>query len=306
MLPINTCNKYLVRANLALGARCLPSLYKLPTCIGPFKLAYSPNAAFFWHELGEAEPEWVKDKKPDSAFPISPLYIDCKIQVAEEDNPSKHADGELESLEGLIRLFQPGEVSVRRHDVWRIEEDYLRTTLIWDAYDFKPLKPLSDGLHERSEYPLGDDKLDDLIKFVDKYWDLLEKTPTFLHAAMVRFNSSYEKRDPADRLIDLIIVLEAIFADSDRDSITYKVAMRCACWLHKPGKERKKTFASVKRLYSARSKVIHGTNPSSTLALDELECIVRESLKRCLDYQAQGSQVPHGKELDGLIMTGQL
>ena len=50
---------------------------------------------------------------------------------------------------------------------------------------------------------------------------------------MARFSSSYEKRDPADRLVDLVIALEALFGDSgDSSNLRYKLAMRGASWLH--------------------------------------------------------------------------
>ena len=300
-----TSKEYLVRANLALGLA--PISDNIPVDMGPFKLAYSPNQVFFLHELGVAEPEWLIGQKRDRQFPVSRLYIDYSAEICDTEDPFIFADRELELLERLIRLFQPGEVSVRRHGLWIIEEGgHTRPALSWGGslYQFKPIKPLDEGIYELPEYPLDDDVLNNFIEFINTHWGILNDIPDSLGLAMARFSSSYEKRDLADRLTDLVIALEALFGDSESDSIAYKVAMRCAGWLHAPGKKRHETFRFLKKRYSDRSKVFHGRGKDlSEQVVNELECIVRESLKKCLDCQVRENEVPHGSKLDELIMT---
>ena len=308
-----TTIKYLVRASLLLGLpSSLPGPNKLPICLGSLKLdkTPAPNDVFYLDVLGVAEPEWFTGEKLNSDFPLSLLYIDSNIKVYKGDNPTKRADETLEQLESLIRLFQPGEVSVRRHRLWQIDEDRLRRHIYlgsWLLYDFKPLRPPSEGLHERPEYPIDDDRLDRLVEFINMHWYSLEEIPDSLRIAIARFNSSYEKYELSDRLIDLVIALEALFGDGERDSTTYKVAIRCASWLNQPGSDRCATFEFVKKMYSARSNVVHGDDKDlCEVHVNDLEGIVRESLKKFLDHQLRENEVPKGKSLDVLILTGRL
>ena len=300
---------YLVRADLALGFALgqVPISTDLPVNIGPFQLGHSPNAEFHLAELDLIDP--TGRTQPDSKFPMSLVYLEHRYVCDEGRTPTAHADDALEYLEALLRLFQPGEVSVRRHGVWRVHEDgKLTPAWYFSPYDFKPAKPPTDGLHNRPDYPLDDDTLDCLIQFIDGHWAVLDKIPPFLRTAIGRFNSSYERRDLADRLIDLVIALEALFGDGEASSITYKVAMRGASWLHAPGSERCTTFRTIKKFYSERSKVVHGSSHKDTISqrVDELEGMVRASLRRFLGHQVRKGKTPHGKEIDDLIMTGKI
>ena len=301
--------EYLVRADLTVGLVSVPTSTKLPICIGPFKLDHSPNAEFYVHdEIGELDELPPHQSQPDSRFPMSQLYVERKIQVCDKDSPNACADEDLELLERLLRLFQPGEVSVQRHRVWNVHEDSLRPAWSWSAYNFEPVKPPASGLHDCPPYSLDDDALDRLIAFVDVRWDVLNKIPRHLKIAMARFNSSYERRGLTDRLIDLVVALEALFGDGESGSIAYKVAIRCACWLHTPGKERCAAFDTVKKLYRARSDVVHGgwRKDLNGQSVAQLEGMVRESLLKFLDHQVRKGNTPQGREIDDLIMTGKM
>ena len=305
--------EYLIRADLSTSG---PTSNKLPVCIGPFKLNHSPNAEFYLAEIGIIPSAQSGLEQPD--FPKSMLYVERRMRVSEKDNPTACADYALELLECLLRLFQPGEVSVRRHDMWRVHEDGgLTPGWSFSPYDFKPIKPPIEGLHNRPDYPLDDDALDEFIEFFNVHWNGIDKIPrdrrTAMRTAMARFSSSYERRDLADRLIDLVVALEAMFGDGESDGITYdgityKVATRCACWLYPSGEDRKVAFETVKKLYSARSKAVHGKQPKELCEqqVDDLEEMVRASLLKFLDRHAQSNGLPRGNEIDGLIMTGKI
>ena len=245
-------------------------------------------------------------RNPTRNFPCLSCTSDTDTYVTKGE-PRRHMRTmPLECLEGLLRMFQPGEVSVRRHGVWRVHEGgKLTPTWYFSRYDFKPAKPPTDGLHDRLDYPLDDDTLACLIQFIDGHWAVLDKIPPFLRTAIARFNSSYERRDPADRLIDLVIALEALFGDGESGSITYKVAMRGASWLHAPGSERCTSFGTLKKCYRERSSVVHGGS-GKDLRVDELEGMVRASLRKLLGHQVREGKAPHGKEIDDLIMAGKI
>ena len=248
-------------------------------------------------------------KTPDPQFPMSLLYLEYRYACADNQNPTKHADDALDRCERLLRLFQPGEVSVFRHGPWRIAADGGLTPLL--SFDFRPVKLPIEGLHDYGSYPLTDATLGSLVQFVELYWPVLgkiEKTKKGLQTAISRFSSSYEKRGLADRMIDLVIALEALFGDGEAGGIAYKVAMRGACWLHATEEERCAAFDTIKQLYGIRSKVVHGSlgRNLTSKQVNELESMVRSGLRKFLVWQVQQAKTPGGKEIDRLIMAGKI
>ena len=300
--------QYLVRADLEFGFQAgVPTSTDLPVNLGPFQLDRSPNAELYLACRDLFESDWPAPGDHDPQFPMSLLYLELRYTCDDDDNPTKHADDALDRLEPLLRLFQPGEVSVLRHGVWRIDKSN-RLTPAWSfsGYDFKPVKPPIEGLHEYGDYPLDDDALASLIEFIDRFWDALDNSPDNLSLAMGRFSSSYEKRDPADRLVDLVIALEALFGDrGDGNSVSYKIAMRGACWLHGTEGERRDAFGTIKKFYSDRSNVVHGNRRGSVTGrrVKELEGMIRSGLRKFLDWQVQQGKLPSGRDIDDLIMT---
>ena len=134
-----------------------------------FRLDRSPNAGLYLAGLGLIESHQISRDNYDSKFPMSLLYLKHNYTFSNDENPTKHADDVLDRLESLLRLFQPGEVSVLRHGVWHIDAaGELTPAWSFSAYDFKPVKPPIEGLHEYGEYPLDDATLESLIEFIDR------------------------------------------------------------------------------------------------------------------------------------------
>lgn len=277
---------------------------KLPLDIGPFRLEKSPNAGIYLADLGLIDPDQVSHDQPNWDYPISLLYLEFRIQ--DSGHAQARADSRLESLELLLRLFQPGGVSIRRHNLmWRVEEQGPKMAIFLNP---RPIKPEVATLHGRTPYPLGDDILAKFVEFFKQRWDVLDCVAPYLNTSMGRFNASYEKRNLPDRLIDLIIALEALFSDGEPGSVAYKVAMRCACWLHAPGDVRVKLFSKLKHYYSVRSKAVHGGKTSSLLKEEvaDLEEVVRRSLLKFLEQKERLSGAAHGRKIDDLIMLGKM
>ena len=306
--------EYLVRAGLEFrfsfkhrdGMEHLQRQRELPTWIGGFELNDSPNCIFYLPEIDWLEYERASQQGPNWEFPVSLLYLEGKVRVPDNGNARARADEVLESLECLLRLFQPGGVSVRRHSNYmpRVVGQELKRTIFFPGV---PVKPETATLHERAPYPLDDEVLGQFIEFFDAHWEILqENTPGYLAISLTRFNSSYERRSQADRLVDLVISLEAMFGDRKSRSISHKVATRCADWLHSLEDERLTACDFVKKMYKERNNVVHGEQepgPCKT-QVDELEDVVRASLRKFLDYRASTGKIPHGNDLDNLILTG--
>ena len=301
--------QYLLRADLAFGfLDGVPVSTSLPVNLGPFQLNHSPNAGIHLADLGLIEPGQPAREQHDRLFPVSLLYLERRFEYDDEGPPTRYADDSLDRLERLLRLFQPGEISVRRHGLWCVHEDG-RQTPGWSfsTHDFRPVKPPIEGLHEYGEYPLDDANLSRLIKFVDRFWSALDRCHANLQLAMARFSSSYEKRDLADRIIDLVIALEALFGDGERRRITQNIARRAAFWLHATESERCAAFATIRKFYGDRSKIVHGclSDDVTDQRVNLLEDMVRSCLRKFLDWQVQRGKTPRGRELDRL-MTGRI
>ena len=125
---------------------------------------------------------------------------------------------------------------------------------------------------------------------------------------MARLSSSYEKRDLADRLIDLVIALEALFGGGGSSAIAKNLANRSAWWLHTNETERCAAFKTIKKLYRYRNKVVHG-NLGRDLPDDrvnELEGMVRSGLRKFLEWQVDHGETPSGTKIDELIMASKV
>lgn len=305
--------EYLVRANLDYlwewNQEDTPVLPKnLPLSIGPFRLDQSPNKDLYLAELNLLQFQGSNEREPDDDYPISLLYVEGRLQVPPDGRPLGYTDELFASLECLFRLFQPGGISVKRYSsiIQRIEEGEPKKILFFNP---RPVPRSEYALYRRQQYPIDAEFLCEFTEFFNRYWDVFqEKSPSHLITALMRFSSSYEKSSPPDRLIDLVIALEALFGDGESGSIAYKVATRCAFWLHPPGKGRLDTFKFIKKAYDMRSRSVHGGQKESPteVQLNQLEHIVRVSLIKLLDSRTPKGKMPHGSEIDSLILTGKL
>ena len=283
------------------GGDAPPSL--LPAAMGPFRLNISPNADFYFSRIYGIEPEQMAHRRVDHDYPISAFYVDTTVAVARRSELAARADERFDRFESLLRLLQPGAVSVRRYSfpIGEGTGDGLSHLVFGD-----PVKSKVATRYGRSAYRLDDAVLDLLVGFLDLYWETLDNLNPDLRRGLHRFSSSYERRESVDRLIDLVIALEALFNDDDPGSITFKIATRSGAWLHRPGSERLALFEFIKKAYGYRSSAVHGRGRKEPTAddLDYLEEVVRACLIKFLNYQAVHGQSPTPKELDEMMMEG--
>ena len=168
-------------------------------------------------------------------------------------------------------------------------------------------------------YELTDKDIESLKAFWNKFKSLNTQNYPFLDVSIRRFNFSYERRLPEDKLIDYITAFEALYLKGVEKELSYRLALRCACFLGKDGEERRKIFEILKSAYDARSKIVHGEPIESesfkkllnklNLNLPELsmqvEEYLRESIKTFLHFlQKSESHDEIIKEIDEKIITG--
>ena len=171
--------------------------------------------------------------------------------------------------------------------------------------------------HERGKvygqyYELTDEDVENFKTFWSKFKTLQIKK---FDVAIRRFNFSYERKLPEDKLIDYIIAFEALF----KGARSKLLALRCAYLLGKDGEERKKIFEILESAYDIRNKIVHGgsiesikevLNKLKKLNLNlaefsmQVEGYLRESIKTFLHLQKSKSHDKIIKEIDEKIITG--
>lgn len=84
------------------------------------------------------------------------------------------------------------------------------------------------------------------------------------------------------RFLQEAIALEALCSASDTE-VTHRVATTCAILVAAGSEEREKVYKEAKRLYSIRSRIIHGSGKRATIQeLKDIEQLTRKILRRIL------------------------
>jgi hypothetical protein len=121
-----------------------------------------------------------------------------------------------------------------------------------------------------------------------------KKLLTVITIAVRRLRSSINELDQTDKIIDLMIAAEGLLGD-DTQELSHKLALRLSFLVSKDFGERKKIFGFVKKMYTMRSKAVHGEDISNKkishdnreLTLAEasslLESFIRSSILIYLD-----------------------
>ena len=270
----------------------------LPVCMGAFSLEWCPNARAY---MGEALP-FDPEVDVDADYPFSPLLVKLQGEAADTTHLVTSVDQEFENLELLFRLFQPGSISVRRHGFVRDPQ----TGGMWLSFSANSPRPSVVPVYATPQYHIHDDNIGSITGFFDRYFAVIPEMGTPVQLALSRFNSSHDRRELVDRLIDLVIALEALFSDDEPGSVTFKVALRCAWWLKPPGDKRVDVFEFIKKAYGARSAAVHGrrSNGPTHEQLDKVESTVRACLVKFLERKRQNQGEPTGRKLDKLMLVG--
>ena len=116
--------------------------------------------------------------------------------------------------------------------------------------------------------------------------------------AVRRFNLAYGRHNPEDKLIDIMIALEALFLKGEADGAPSGIiiAIACSTLIGKNQYDRKKIKDTLMKAYKLRNKIVHGSeferiktdsktgskvNVLAELIL-EVENYLRESIKKLL------------------------
>jgi uncharacterized protein YqcC (DUF446 family) len=87
--------------------------------------------------------------------------------------------------------------------------------------------------------------------------------------AGVYYEWSHRRTDAIDRLISIAIGFESLFSPNDKAELSFRICQTAAQFLGENSLEREEIFSELRKMYSRRSEIVHGTY----------------DLKKCLDGQ---------------------
>lgn len=118
------------------------------------------------------------------------------------------------------------------------------------------------------------------VENVNQLWkevhkiDFTSKNNKFLSIAIDRFMTSYEKDPPHEKILDLMISLEALLQDNPAE-LSYRLSIRTAVLLEEEKSKRNEIFKIIRHGYDARNKIAHGDEVIS-VRIDDQEIMLQE------------------------------
>ena len=158
---------------------------------------------------------------------------------------------EIYKIITALRLFKAGSISCSEilvyQKTWR------------DLNEIPFILSMSSKIgRDANKYELTKEDIENLKEFWNHFKSFDIKEYPFLDVAIRRFNFSYKRVLPEDKIIDFMIAFEALYFPDEKAELSYRLAFRCAYFLGKDESERQKIFELLKNAYDIRSKIVHG------------------------------------------------
>lgn len=117
-----------------------------------------------------------------------------------------------------------------------------------------------------------------------------------LMRAVERFRDASLRSSRDDELIDLMIAAESLFLPEEQGELSYRLALHAALWLADRDESVKGSAIRkfLKRVYTVRSKTVHGSEPGKLYRLDggqannigevvdDFECILSAAIRKAI------------------------
>lgn len=196
----------------------------------------------------------------------------------EIDNLSKHSktiESSLDSVIKALRLLKPSSV-YRDHAIEQRYEGY------FGCFGSRSSIPFFENTVLGAKCVLNKEE----VEVLKKLWQQIEvlKTNRTLGIAIDRLSYVTERRNVTDRILDNFIGLESLYLPGGNHELTFRLSLRVAMMTQEESDKMKDTFSFVKKMYEARSKIVHGDAVSvATAELERLEKLLRDSIKLFLE-----------------------
>jgi hypothetical protein len=135
-----------------------------------------------------------------------------------------------------------------------------------------------------------------------RIWPLLQREAhERLETSFQRFELSYDRTDPEDRIIDYWVALESLFLPDDDRELGRAASQRLAFFIEESGPERSAIYRNAKKSYGFRSDVVHG-NAYDPAEVEELANLTEGYLRRALMICLETNSPPNCVSLDNEMM----
>jgi hypothetical protein len=222
-------------------------------------------------------------------------YVSCILPIKLEDfkdesdfivEADKVADRFMTALLTKLRLYTRANI-LNGKWIWVLSEGKHGAVVPAEAKSIRKIYGRAYYVNNKDEKKYRD--------FLPSFKEIDELSAC---VAVSRFNSSFERESQADKLIDLMVMLESLFNDSQGDT-TYKIIVRASFLLSNKIEEqankfiyRKYIYEWVHKAYSLRSKILHGQILSNDDEISEvlykLEDIFINVLIDCFELKRKG------------------
>ena len=127
------------------------------------------------------------------------------------------------------------------------------------------------------------------VAFWKKTQAAIAEPPKGLDVALRRFTLIHDQPRHSDRILDQVIILEALFLDrSEKQELSYRLRMRVAHFIGDTLGDRVNNVDLINAAYKMRSAIAHGDEPSAAdeNTQKELDRIIQRVLVRYLEEAA--------------------
>lgn len=146
-------------------------------------------------------------------------------------------------------------------------------------------------ISQRVSYPLETGDVTDIRKHLkllaqDPSMPKLPNRSRSMEIAIARFNMAWDRSNADDRLIDLVIALEALYMNVDEEMIGSSVSKRASDFLEDESDAKSQLKRDIKNWYKARSCIAHVNEPPTSVDVERasrgLSEVVRRSIRKGL------------------------
>ncbi len=222
---------------------------------------------FLIRDIGKRSSEGLLGYSIDySFFPVT-HEIECELivekQIREDElKPAPqdiHALRIVEKLITALRMLKSEEVGLG---------SLVTVPKVWGFSGYAGIRKFPISRFIPPQFVLKEDDISELEKLVH----ILELSEEFsqesLGSSLRRFNTSYERWRDDDRIIDIVVALEAILLSGNEQlELKYRFALRGAALMNLPSDEGKKVFENLGYAYDIRSLILHGERQKGVITI---------------------------------------
>jgi len=224
-----------------------------------------------------------------------------------EEPPLSAAVAKITQMVRALRLLKRGYVAVPFIEHQMVEW-HPQPSIGWQAPLYPPhWRPFDP------RYVIQESEAREIASLYQALSYELAKKHRAINVALHRIDRSEEETEPAQRLVDLVIALEALLLPDTREELSFRFSLRGAYFLASDAAQRQRFYEEFKQAYRLRSGIVHGGElPQEVMILDlkmpveefvnRIENHTREVAKRMLLLATQPDATRELVQWDDLVL----